>query len=106
MFLMLRRPPRSTRTDTLVPYTTRFRSLCALLRVDGGYSILPAWAAGRVEDRDLVFRELIAPALTRQVYLVTRKLRSLSPSSELLLDAMRATLHDTPIPPSVRILDI
>src|SRR3546814_17975882 len=24
---MLRRPPRSTRTDTLCPYTTRFRSL-------------------------------------------------------------------------------
>src|SRR3546814_9642419 len=24
---MIRRPPRSTRTDTLVPYTTRFRSL-------------------------------------------------------------------------------
>src|SRR3546814_17724697 len=26
-FLMNRRPPRSTRTDTLVPYTTRFRSV-------------------------------------------------------------------------------
>src|SRR3546814_7264577 len=26
-FLMIRRPPRSTRTDTLVPYTTLFRSL-------------------------------------------------------------------------------
>src|SRR3546814_4222501 len=25
-FLMIRRPPRSTRTDTLVPYTTLFRS--------------------------------------------------------------------------------
>src|SRR3546814_3462599 len=25
-FLMIRRPPRSTRTDTLFPYTTRFRS--------------------------------------------------------------------------------
>src|SRR3546814_10065308 len=25
---MLRRPPRSTRTDTLFPYTTLFRSLC------------------------------------------------------------------------------
>src|SRR3546814_15266919 len=25
-YLMLRRPPRSTRTDTLVPYTTLFRS--------------------------------------------------------------------------------
>src|SRR3546814_20632842 len=28
-FLMLRRPPRSTRTDTLFPYTTLFRSLGA-----------------------------------------------------------------------------
>src|SRR3546814_20509242 len=30
-FLMIPRPPRSTRTDTLVPYTTLFRSerLCA-----------------------------------------------------------------------------
>src|SRR3546814_16836873 len=26
-FLMFRRPPRSTRTDTLFPYTTLFRSL-------------------------------------------------------------------------------
>src|SRR3546814_13773293 len=25
-FLMIRRPPRSTRTDTLIPYTTLFRS--------------------------------------------------------------------------------
>src|SRR3546814_6964178 len=30
-FLMIRRPPRSTRTDTLFPYTTLFRS-----RVVGG----------------------------------------------------------------------
>src|SRR3546814_16468965 len=26
LFLMIRRPPRSTRTDTLLPYTTLFRS--------------------------------------------------------------------------------
>src|SRR3546814_5611094 len=26
LFVMIRRPPRSTRTDTLVPYTTLFRS--------------------------------------------------------------------------------
>src|SRR3546814_10429559 len=35
-FLMIRRPPRSTRTDTLFPYTTLFRSVdvrnSALLR--------------------------------------------------------------------------
>src|SRR3546814_7940209 len=28
-FLMIRRPPRSTRTDTLFPYTTLFRSTVA-----------------------------------------------------------------------------
>src|SRR3546814_18842405 len=31
-FLMIRRPPRSTRTDTLFPYTTLFRSHTALNR--------------------------------------------------------------------------
>src|SRR3546814_13651959 len=36
---MIRRPPRSTRTDTLFPYTTLFRSCARLLRRyrhDGG----------------------------------------------------------------------
>src|SRR3546814_4421099 len=32
---MIRRPPRSTRTDTLFPYTTLFRSACARCRRDG-----------------------------------------------------------------------
>src|SRR3546814_11881113 len=31
-FLMIRRPPRSTRTDTLFPYTTLFRSGAERLR--------------------------------------------------------------------------
>src|SRR3546814_11665085 len=35
---MIRRPPRSTRTDTLFPYTTLFRSLPAM---DHGSSICP-----------------------------------------------------------------
>src|SRR3546814_14062191 len=30
VFLMIRRPPRSTRTDTLFPYTTLFRSLASV----------------------------------------------------------------------------
>src|SRR3546814_12390949 len=29
LFLIIRRPPRSTRTDTLFPYTTLFRSMRA-----------------------------------------------------------------------------
>src|SRR3546814_8127351 len=32
-FLMIRRPPRSTRTDTLFPYTTLFRSDNDLINV-------------------------------------------------------------------------
>src|SRR3546814_7734572 len=33
---MIRRPPRSTRTDTLFPYTTLFRSLCRSARRSQG----------------------------------------------------------------------
>src|SRR3546814_2365485 len=32
---MIRRPPRSTRTDTLFPYTTLFRSLQTYLEAEG-----------------------------------------------------------------------
>src|SRR3546814_15024454 len=35
---MIRRPPRSTRTDTLFPYTTLFRSVCQIPRVPIGFS--------------------------------------------------------------------
>src|SRR3546814_15022001 len=35
-FLLIRRPPRSTRTDTLFPYTTLFRSACSRKSDPGG----------------------------------------------------------------------
>src|SRR3546814_17949959 len=41
--VMIRRPPRSTRTDTLFPYTTLSRSIAALLATDMGEA--PAAAA-------------------------------------------------------------
>src|SRR3546814_15368014 len=54
-FLMIRRPPRSTRTDTLCPYSTLFRSL--LLRAEGdgnGRAVLERidgyWAALEQQD--------------------------------------------------------
>src|SRR3546814_7236263 len=40
---MIRRPPRSTRTDTLFPYTTLFRSPIPLL--DGGHPMFYAYEA-------------------------------------------------------------
>src|SRR3546814_12145452 len=58
-FLMIRRPPRSTRTDTLFPYTTLFRSVgvervafvpgLAKARLGVGAELEPA-----LEDGDLV----------------------------------------------------
>src|SRR3546814_9918632 len=35
---MIRRPPRSTRTDTLLPYTTLFRSNSITFDATGGYA--------------------------------------------------------------------
>src|SRR3546814_2477675 len=43
-FFMIRRPPRSTRTDTLFPYTTLFRS--APVPAGGAVSVAPAPKAG------------------------------------------------------------
>src|SRR3546814_16431663 len=54
---MIRRPPRSTRTDTLVPYTTLFRSLLAH-RLGGGQRS----AGGRELHADGGARLTIQPA--------------------------------------------
>src|SRR3546814_20428222 len=45
-FLMIRRPPRSTRTDTLFPYTTLFRSI-VMLAVGDWYVKLRASSKSR-----------------------------------------------------------
>src|SRR3546814_18806257 len=55
-FLMIRRPPRSTRTDTLLPYTTLFRSdhdqRGALVEDDGRTDAHVADEGGRDEEDD------------------------------------------------------
>src|SRR3546814_10500428 len=60
---MIRRPPRSTRTDTLFPYTTLFRSLVvddlAVRRLDEAVFVDPAEAGERVDQADVrPFRSL------------------------------------------------
>src|SRR3546814_9870534 len=60
---MIRRPPRSTRTDTLFPYTTLFRSL--LLDLDGTIVEQPAEvdpftvASGQPVIRQYRLRDLV-----------------------------------------------
>src|SRR3546814_11541856 len=45
-FLMIRRPPRSTRTDTLFPYTTLFRSTLIPKGPQGAKQIIQFLKAG------------------------------------------------------------
>src|SRR3546814_11127589 len=51
---MIRRPPRSTRTDTLFPYTTLFRSLVAVLVRAGTFGLCGSgiWALTAILARD------------------------------------------------------
>src|SRR3546814_3390294 len=57
---MIRRPPRSTRTDTLFPYTTLFRSN---VHVNDGVGE-EAFVALRTErDKTLAMPKLIMPAI-------------------------------------------
>src|SRR3546814_1982901 len=53
-FLLIRRPPRSTRTDTLFPYTTLFRSPCWTSRV--ACADRPWWWSTRPGDGGRVHR--------------------------------------------------
>src|SRR3546814_17587690 len=70
---MIRRPPRSTRTDTLFPYTTLFRSL-RYLHKDEEYAVqqlyLRAMLTNKAEEERRDFRATIggsrhAPSLIR-----------------------------------------
>src|SRR3546814_10000315 len=53
-FLMIRRPPRSTRTDTLFPYTTLFRSMVVQSGNDAAIAL-----AGHVAGSEAAFAQLM-----------------------------------------------
>src|SRR3546814_12146345 len=67
LFLIIRRPPRSTRTDTLFPYTTLFRSGCDLLlkgtKVDGVYDSDPAKNSGATRYETLSYMRVLTDDL-------------------------------------------
>src|SRR3546814_19560792 len=55
-FLLSRPPPRSTRTDTLFPYTTLFRSLANTTRVSA--AALAKTVAGEVADQGITINTI------------------------------------------------
>src|SRR3546814_17294180 len=63
---MIRRPPRSTRTDTLVPYTTRIRAVHAQwLPLHPGRRLLHAGLAARPRRRRDIPDDWLQPASGR-----------------------------------------
>src|SRR3546814_10616761 len=58
---MIRRPPRSTRTDTLFPYTTLFRSNSKAIRRTGQ----PVWPARRPASCHAGARQALAHTVTK-----------------------------------------
>src|SRR3546814_5918289 len=76
-FLMIRRPPRSTRTDTLFPYTTLFRSPSAPSQVLTDCAISPSPGDGWACSSETSFTSLRASTPSRM------KRRSEEHTSEL-----------------------
>src|SRR3546814_18352664 len=60
---MIRRPPRSTRTDTLFPYTTLFRS--------AGFRVLPGQTVGGFTAGRYLMRVLIVEDNSRLAELIS-----------------------------------
>src|SRR3546814_14773260 len=90
-FLMIRRPPRSTRTDTLFPYTTLFRSPPCL-------AVLPGSRRGEVTKLLPVFAEVVRALATRHPGLSV-----VIPTVETVADMVRAQVAAWPVPVAVEI---
>src|SRR3546814_7274211 len=75
---MIRRPPRSTRTDTLFPYTTLFRSVIAAIPL-GGYVKMLAEREADVDPAE-VDQAFNRKSVWRRIAIVTA-----GPAANLLL---------------------
>ncbi len=78
-------------------------SLFSLLKNPGNYSVVPALTAQHGYAHKTHFRPLKSPQLMREICLISRRLRSLSPGAEAFLAILRQVLRDTPVPAHVRI---
>src|SRR3546814_17731820 len=88
-FLMIRRPPRSKRTDTLFPYTTLFRS--AISRQENALSVLTGRAPAAIRPRAKL-SGLQAPPLPGGLPSTLLRRRPDIAQAELSLAASDATL--------------
>src|SRR3546814_6030982 len=93
-FLMIRRPPRSTRTDTLFPYTTLFRSDGALReaplsRCRSHRSATRRFAAPRLEEHTSELQSLMR--ISYAVFCLKKKKKKLTHITSLYLHTFHIT---------------
>ncbi len=69
-------------------------SLYALLKLGGKISVLPSLAAHTDALVGFQFRELHNPRISREICLITRHLRSMSPNTQRILDILMATIKN------------
>src|SRR3546814_1268488 len=112
---MIRRPPRSTRTDTLVPYTTLFRSCPPGLAKKNNGCMPPGqakkWRRGYPLDRDVIFYDL-PPTIVARIGLPPSGYRYVRVASDILMiavgtglvvDAVRSEEHTSELQSLMRI---
>src|SRR3546814_2485217 len=81
---MIRRPPRSTRTDTLFPYTTLFRSAVRNVRRDGMDMLKRMEREGELsQDEQKVWADEIQELTDKHIKAVNSWIRSEEHTSEL-----------------------
>jgi DNA-binding transcriptional LysR family regulator len=76
-------------------YASSTTSLGALLQMGGKISVLPSLAAHTGELAKFKFREIHKPLIYREICLITRHLRSHSPSTQRILDILLATIKSS-----------
>ncbi|KQT14035.1 LysR family transcriptional regulator [Ramlibacter sp. Leaf400] len=79
-------------------------ALFALLTTGTSYSIVPALATKAGSFQGLTFRELTDPALSREIFLITRRLRSISPTARHLLEVLLASIERKELPEGVSLM--
>src|SRR3546814_6229945 len=90
-FLMLRRPPRSTRTDTLFPYPTLFRSVRAFLP-GSLVDVRPVRDTSYLEGKPLEFKVIKLDKLRNNVVVSRREVLEAEYSAER--DTLLANLQE------------
>src|SRR3546814_17885064 len=95
LFLMIRRPPRSTRTDTLFPYTTLFRSesdiLLASLEVSDAIKF--SWQSTITPASGSIDEWRAIPRRSNRSEEHTSELQSLMRNSYAVFCLKKKTLH-------------